>query len=144
MGWEGVDWVHLAEWGQSWALVIAVMNLGFCKRLGTSWVAEQILAFQWGLLSMELIISRGRAIAQTVSFPPRRPCLSTGQVMWDSWWTKWHWGRFSPSTSVSTANYHSRDCSTHSLSTVAGTIGRISGRRTKWTQSHPTPRNKKN
>jgi hypothetical protein len=22
-------------------------------------------------------------------------------------WTKWHWGRFSPSTSVSSANLHS-------------------------------------
>jgi hypothetical protein len=27
--------------------------------------------------------------------------------MWDLWWTKWHWGRFSPSTSVSPANFHS-------------------------------------
>jgi hypothetical protein len=25
------------------------------------------------------------------------------------WWTKWHWGRFSPSTSVSPANSHSTD-----------------------------------
>jgi hypothetical protein len=24
---------------------------------------------------------------------------SLGQVMWDLWWTKWHWGWFSPSTS---------------------------------------------
>jgi hypothetical protein len=32
--------------------------------------------------------------------------------MWDLWWTKWHWGRFSPSTSVSPANSHSSDCST--------------------------------
>jgi hypothetical protein len=33
-----------------------------------------------------------------------------GQVMWDLWWTKWHWGRFSPaishSTSRSTIIYH--------------------------------------
>jgi hypothetical protein len=27
------------------------------------------------------------------------------------WWTKWHWGRFSPSTSVSSANPHFTDCS---------------------------------
>jgi hypothetical protein len=33
------------------------------------------------------------------------------QFMWDLWWTKWHWGRFSPSTPVSPANYHSTDCS---------------------------------
>jgi hypothetical protein len=32
--------------------------------------------------------------------------------MWDLWWTKWHWDRFSPSTSVSSANSHSTDCST--------------------------------
>jgi hypothetical protein len=32
--------------------------------------------------------------------------------MWVSWWTKWHWGRFSQSTSVSHANIHSTDCST--------------------------------
>jgi hypothetical protein len=31
--------------------------------------------------------------------------------MWDLWWTKWHWGRFSPSTSVSPANSHYTDCS---------------------------------
>jgi hypothetical protein len=31
---------------------------------------------------------------------------SQGQVMWDFWWTKWHWGRFSPKTS------HSTDCYT--------------------------------
>jgi hypothetical protein len=27
------------------------------------------------------------------------------------WWTKWHWGRFSPSTSVSPANPQSTNCS---------------------------------
>jgi hypothetical protein len=37
---------------------------------------------------------------------------SPGQVMWDLWWTKWHWGRFSQSTSVSPANSYSTDCST--------------------------------
>jgi hypothetical protein len=31
--------------------------------------------------------------------------------MWDLWWTKWHWGMFSPSTSVSPANPHSTNCS---------------------------------
>jgi hypothetical protein len=34
-----------------------------------------------------------------------------GQVMWDLW-TKWHWGRFSPSTSFSPASSHSTYCST--------------------------------
>jgi hypothetical protein len=32
--------------------------------------------------------------------------------MWNVWWTKWHWSRFSPTTSVSPTNYHSTDCST--------------------------------
>jgi hypothetical protein len=32
--------------------------------------------------------------------------------MWYLWWTKWHWGRFSPSTSVSPANLHSTNYST--------------------------------
>jgi hypothetical protein len=40
------------------------------------------------------------------------PGSSTNQVMWDLWSTKWHWGRFSPSTSVSPANSHSTYCST--------------------------------
>jgi hypothetical protein len=31
------------------------------------------------------------------------------------WWTKWRWGRFSPSTSVSPANLHSTNCSTITL-----------------------------
>jgi hypothetical protein len=30
-----------------------------------------------------------------------------GLVKWDLWWTKWRWGRFSPSTSVSPANLNS-------------------------------------
>jgi hypothetical protein len=40
----------------------------------------------------------GRAIAQAVS-------------RWDLWWTKWRWGRFSPSTPVSHANLHSTNFS---------------------------------
>jgi hypothetical protein len=39
------------------------------------------------------------------------PGSSPGQVMWDLRWIKWHWSRFSPSTSVSPAN-HSSDCCT--------------------------------
>jgi hypothetical protein len=61
----------------------------------------------------------GRAIAQAVSrrlptaAPDRgAPGSSPGQLMWDLWWKKWHWGRFSPSTLFSPANSHSSDCST--------------------------------
>jgi hypothetical protein len=32
--------------------------------------------------------------------------------MWHLWWTKWRWGRFSPSTSVSPANLYSTNFST--------------------------------
>jgi hypothetical protein len=32
--------------------------------------------------------------------------------MWDLWWTKWRWGTFSSSTSVSPANHHSTNFST--------------------------------
>jgi hypothetical protein len=33
-------------------------------------------------------------------------------VLWDLWWTKWRWGRFQPSISVSPANLHSTNFST--------------------------------
>jgi hypothetical protein len=26
--------------------------------------------------------------------------------MWDLWWTKWHWDRFLPSTSVFSSQFH--------------------------------------
>jgi hypothetical protein len=32
-------------------------------------------------------------------------------VRWDLWWEKWHWGRFSLSTSVSSASYSFTDWS---------------------------------
>jgi hypothetical protein len=64
-----------------------------------------------------------------------------GQVMWDLWWTKWHWGRFSPSTLVSPANPHSTDCSIIIIDHPGLVQQANSGRRTKWTQSHPTQRN---
>jgi hypothetical protein len=52
----------------------------------------------------------GRAIAQASHLG--RPGSSPGQVMLGLWWTKWHWGRFSPGTSVSPAISHSADYST--------------------------------
>jgi hypothetical protein len=36
-----------------------------------------------------------------------RPGFAPGQVVWNFWWTRWHWGRFSPRTSVSLANHYS-------------------------------------
>jgi hypothetical protein len=57
--------------------------------------------------------TRDRAVAQAVSLwlPTRWPGFSSGQSMWGVWWTKWHWGRFSPSTSISPANHHSTNFS---------------------------------
>jgi hypothetical protein len=81
----------------------------------------------------------GRAIAQAVSH--RLPTVAArvqSQVMWDLWWTKWHWVRFPPSTSVSPVNSHSTDCSTLIIRVWYNRPN--SGRRTKCTQSHPTPK----
>jgi hypothetical protein len=56
---------------------------------------------------------QGRGIAQAVDRRlPNAADRVRAQVTWDLWWTKWHWGRFPPSTSVSPANSHSIDCST--------------------------------
>jgi hypothetical protein len=56
----------------------------------------------------------GRAIAQAVSrWLPT--AAARGLVKWDLWWTKWRWGRFSPSTSVSPANLYSTNCFTITL-----------------------------
>jgi hypothetical protein len=54
----------------------------------------------------------GRAAAQAVSrwFPSWRPFSRPGS-MWGLWWTKLHWGRLSPNTSVSRANHHSTNFS---------------------------------
>jgi hypothetical protein len=44
-------------------------------------------------------------LTQALSY--RLPLSFLGQIIWDFWWTKWHWGRFSLSTSVSPDNFHS-------------------------------------
>jgi hypothetical protein len=74
-----------------------------------------------------------RATAQAVShWLPTTAARgsSPGLVMWDLWWTKWRWGRFSLSTSVSPANLHSTKLlHNHShLSSGVCTIGQ------KWPQ----------
>jgi hypothetical protein len=64
------------------------------------------------------------------------PGSSPGHVVCGLRWTKWHCGRFSPSTSVSPANSHSTGCS---ILAIVYHPGPSSGRRTKWTRSHPHP-----
>jgi hypothetical protein len=68
------------------------------------------LVFQYHAL-----ILLNRAMSQAVSrWLPTAAARgsSPSLVMWDLWWTKWRWGRFSPSTSVSPDNLHSTNCST--------------------------------
>jgi hypothetical protein len=42
--------------------------------------------------------------------------------MWDLWWTKWRWGRFSPSTAVSPANLYSTTFSTITRTYLPGLV----------------------
>jgi hypothetical protein len=55
------------------------------------------------------------------------PGSNPGQITWDLWWTKWHWDRFSPSTTISLAKSHSTDCSTFIIihHPGLGTIGQL-------------------
>jgi hypothetical protein len=82
----------------------------------------------------------GRAVAQAVS--PRLP-TAAAQVrvragMWGLLWTKRHWGRFYPSTSVSTANRHSTSFSI--IIITRGCQNRpIGGRSAEWTQLDSNP-----
>jgi hypothetical protein len=64
------------------------------------------------------------------AFPQRRPRSIPGVVTWDLWWTKRHWGRFSPSTSVSPAN-RSTDCFTLIIIHHQGQV-----QRAKWWPTH--------
>jgi hypothetical protein len=83
----------------------------------------------------------GRAIAQAVScrLPTAAARVRSRVVMWDLWWTKWHWGRFSQCTSISAVNSHSTKCPIPIYHPGQVTVGPISGRRTKWTRSSPHP-----
>jgi hypothetical protein len=58
--------------------------------------------------------------------------------MWGLWWTKRHWGRFSPSTSVSPANHHPTNFSI--IIITWGWHNRpINDRSVEWTQLDSTP-----
>jgi hypothetical protein len=58
--------------------------------------------------------------------------------MWGLWWTKRHWGWFSPSTSTSPANHHSSNF--YNIIITRGWHNRpICGRSAEWTQLDSTP-----
>jgi hypothetical protein len=86
-----------------------------------------------------LYSSGGKSLASRRGGPGSSP----SQVMCDLWWTKWHWYRFSPTTSVYPANLHSTNCSTIIIIIIIiiyhpGLVQWTnSGHNTKWTHSHP-------
>jgi hypothetical protein len=56
IGWEVVDWIHLAQdRGYWWVLVNTVMNIWIHKSRITYWAVERPLASQERLCSMELV-----------------------------------------------------------------------------------------
>jgi hypothetical protein len=80
------------------------------------------LAPYFGSVSLTLFVACGVAQRLVAGFLQRRSEFASGQSMWGLWWTKRHWGRFSPSTSVSLSNHHSINFSIIII-TRAGTIG---------------------
>jgi hypothetical protein len=76
--------------------------------------------------------------SKSFTYPKDRPCLSSGrkspsshsggpgwspgQAIWDLWCAKCHWGRFSPSTYISSAIFIPP---THHLSSGSGKIGQL-------------------
>jgi hypothetical protein len=63
--------------------------------------------------------------------------------MWDLWWTKWRWGRFSPNTSVSSANLHSTNFSAVTITYHPGLVQLASSGRSTKRLSLTPPRIKK-
>jgi hypothetical protein len=63
--------------------------------------------------SLTLREGRGRAVVKAISrwLPTAAARVRIRAGMWGLWCTKRHWGRFSPSTSVSLANHHSTNFS---------------------------------
>jgi hypothetical protein len=104
----------LTPW--SWALL---------QKLTVAQLVKKLLTFYWGC-----------AIAQVVScwLPTAAARVST----WGLWWTKWHWGRFSQSTSVSPANHHSTNFSIIIIP-QGRSIRPTGGHCAKWSQLDSTP-----
>jgi hypothetical protein len=90
---------HLYSWQ---SFVNAMMNLWILDKAGdflTSWASVTCSRGTLFHISHMTVFNGcyGRAIAQAVSRRASHrggPVSIPGQVMWDLWWTKWHWGRF--------------------------------------------------
>jgi hypothetical protein len=84
------------DWGQDWPWNLsALCPYWFCS--------DSLLTAYFAQIVRSCHSSEGYLLA----FHHGQPV----QDMWDLWWAKWHWGRFSASTEVSLAT-HSTDCST--------------------------------
>jgi hypothetical protein len=89
----------------------------------------------WHIFLHNFTPGEGRAVAQAVSrwLPTAAARVRVRAGMWGLWWTKRHWGRFSPSTSVSPASHHSTNFSIIII-TLGGHNRPIGGRSAEWTQ----------
>jgi hypothetical protein len=57
MGWQNVDWIHLAPARDKWrTFVNTVIDFGVHKLWGISWLADELWAFQAGLRRTELVL----------------------------------------------------------------------------------------
>jgi hypothetical protein len=91
------------------------------------------------LYNIQLFKHQDHAIAQVVNHRlPTAAAWVRSQVRSCRIWTKWHWGRFPPSTSVSPANPDYTNAPYSSI--IQGWYNRpISVQRTKRIQPHPHP-----
>jgi hypothetical protein len=74
------------------------------------------------MLQIYISLLLGRAIAQALASHRGCPGSSPGLVMWDLWWTKWRWGRFSQSTSAYPDNLHYTNFSTITIAYHLGLV----------------------
>jgi hypothetical protein len=88
------------------------------RKLNTRYIFTRHTAIQHCSETITRSINLGRAIDQAVSRWLPTAAARVRARIWSCgvlWRTKWRWGRFSPSTSVSPANFHSTNCSTITL-----------------------------
>jgi hypothetical protein len=78
-----------------------------------SFTRGESYVYEFNIVSLYRYGVEGRAIAQAVSrwLPTAAARVRVRTGMWGLWWTKRHWGRFSPSTSVSPAIHRSTNFS---------------------------------